>query len=58
MANKDTKINLRIDRTDEHYLSALVKRTAATPSDVIRALIRNVTPDQCEQYLHREGLGR
>jgi hypothetical protein len=55
MANRDLKLNVRLNRIDEHYLRAHVQTTAATPSDIVRALLRHTSPDQCKQYLRLEG---
>jgi hypothetical protein len=55
MANKDLKLNVRLNRIDKHYLKAHVQSTAATPNDIVRALLRHTSPDQCKQYLRLEG---
>jgi hypothetical protein len=55
MANKDLTLNVRLDRIDEHYLRVHVQTTAATPSDIVRALLRHTSPDQCQQFLRLEG---
>jgi hypothetical protein len=55
MANSDLKLNVRLDRIDEHYLKAHVQATAATLSDIVRALLRHTSPEQCKEYLRLEG---
>jgi hypothetical protein len=55
MANKDLKLNVRIDHIDEHYLQAHVQATAATPSDIVRTLLRHTSPEQCRQFLRLDG---
>jgi hypothetical protein len=55
VANRDLKLNVRLNRIDEHYLRAHVQTTAATPSDIVRALLRHTSPDQCKQFLRLEG---
>jgi hypothetical protein len=55
MANRESKLHVRISTIDEQYLQAHVKLTGATPSDIVRALIRHTDPEQCKQYLRLEG---
>jgi hypothetical protein len=53
--NRDIKLNVRLNRIDEHYLQAHVRTTAATPCDIVRALLRHASPDQCKQFLRLDG---
>jgi hypothetical protein len=55
MASRDSKLHVRINSIDEHYLQTHVKLTGANPSDIVRALIRHTDPEQCKQFLRLEG---
>ena len=53
--NRDIKLNVRLKKINEHYLHAHVQTTAASPSDIVRVLIRHTDPEQCKQFLLLEG---
>jgi hypothetical protein len=56
MANtRDIKLNVRLNRIDEQYLKTHVQSTAASLSDIVRALIRHTDPAQCKEFLRLEG---
>jgi hypothetical protein len=53
--NRDLKLNVRLNGINERYLKAHVQSTAATPSDIVRALLRHTSPEQGKQFLRLEG---
>jgi hypothetical protein len=54
-STRDIKLNVRLNRIDEHYLKAHVQSTAASPSDIVRALLRHTSPERCKEFLRLEG---
>jgi hypothetical protein len=55
MSEKDYNLKVRLDAVDRQYLTRLVTTTDTTPSDVLRVLIRNVPPEDCQRYLDKDG---